>query len=148
MLKNALDKLPHGAPFRFVDELLELEPGVRAKGRWRVSEGDGFFRGHFPGRPVVPGVLIAEALAQLAGVVAFSGREGEGGRPARLARVDVKFTRGITPPADIQLEAALVREMSGLFLFEVRASVCGEGAASGSLVLADEGADGARGAGL
>jgi 3-hydroxyacyl-[acyl-carrier-protein] dehydratase len=145
MRTNALDSLPHQPPFRFIDELLELEPGVRATGLWRVSESDDFFRGHFPQRPIVPGVLIAEALAQLAGVVAFSENGRSDARPALLAQINVKFQRGISPPAEIHLEAMLAREMSGLFLFDVRATVSGEPAASGTLVLAAASLDSGKG---
>jgi 3-hydroxyacyl-[acyl-carrier-protein] dehydratase len=71
-LQAALDRLPHGAEFRFVDRLLELEPGKSGVGEYRVRGEEAFLPGHFPGEPLMPGVLLVEAVAQLAGVVAQS----------------------------------------------------------------------------
>ena len=71
-LQAALALLPHGAEFRFVDRLLELEPGKSGVGEYRIRGDEPFLRGHFPGEPLMPGVLLAEAVAQLAGVVAQS----------------------------------------------------------------------------
>src|SRR5262245_50187732 len=135
-LHDALERLPHRPPFRFVSELEALEPGVRAEGAWLVSGKEDFFAGHFPGDPLVPGVLLAEALAQLAGIVAWSGSE-RAGRPARLARVDVKVLAAVRPPARVQLAAKVVRATGGLVLFDVAATVGGSPAASGSIVLAE-----------
>lgn len=135
---SALEGLPHREPFRFVTNLDELTHGHRGVGCWRVRGDEGFFAGHFPGSPVVPGVLLAEALAQLSGLVAFGGAGG-GGKAARLAQVSVKFQSGVVPPAEIRLESTLTREMGGLYLFEVRAENNGVVAAHGSLVLATGG---------
>ncbi|NBV21646.1 MAG: beta-hydroxyacyl-ACP dehydratase [Proteobacteria bacterium] len=71
-LAQALALLPHGPEFRFVDRLTALEPGVRGEGEYTVRGDEPFLRGHFPGDPMMPGVLLVEAVAQLAGVVAQS----------------------------------------------------------------------------
>jgi 3-hydroxyacyl-[acyl-carrier-protein] dehydratase len=69
-LRSALDLLPHGAEFRFIDKLIDLEPGKSGKGEYRVRGDEVFLRGHFPGNPLMPGVLLIEAAAQLSGIVA------------------------------------------------------------------------------
>lgn len=140
-LLRVLEALPHGDAFRFVDELAELEPRVRGAGVWKVRGDEWFFRGHFPppGVAIVPGVLIGEALAQVAGLVAFGGGASEGagrGVAARLAQIDVKIRAAVRPPARIELSAALVREMGALVLLEVEARLSGEVVASGRVVLA------------
>jgi 3-hydroxyacyl-[acyl-carrier-protein] dehydratase len=71
---QALSSLPHGPEFRFIDDLLELSPGEHGTGRWTLKGTEEFLRGHFPGQPMLPGVIMAEALAQLAGVVVQSAR--------------------------------------------------------------------------
>ncbi len=72
LLATALALLPHGPEFRFVDRLTALEPGVRGEGEYTVRGDEPFLRGHFPGDPMMPGVLLVEAAAQLAGIVAQS----------------------------------------------------------------------------
>ena len=148
MQSSVLNHLPHRQPFRFVTTILELDAGRRGVGLWNVAGDEDFFSGHFPGNPLVPGVLLAEALAQVSGIVAFAGDDGVGldraGQPAserrlepaRLAQMSVKFHAGVVPPAAIRLESVLTREMLGLFLFDVRADVGSVVAASGTLVLA------------
>lgn len=69
-LHDALRHLPHGPEFRFVDRLTELDPGKRGAGEYRVRGDEAFLKGHFPGQPLVPGVILVEAVAQLAGIVA------------------------------------------------------------------------------
>ena len=71
-LQRALSLLPHGAEFRFLDRLVRLNPGASGAGEYKVRGDEPFLRGHFPGEPIFPGVLLAEAAAQLAGVVAQS----------------------------------------------------------------------------
>lgn len=132
----SLQHLPHREPFRFVTDIDDLAPGTRGVGRWLVTGSEHFFAGHFPSNPVVPGVLLAEALAQLSGLVAFSIDPAPPMREARLAQVNLKFQSPIIPPAAIRLESSLTREMGGLYLFDVRASHKGLIAATGSLVLA------------
>ncbi|CAN5825859.1 3-hydroxyacyl-ACP dehydratase FabZ [soil metagenome] len=136
-LAGLAERLPHGPGFRFVSAMVEVEPGVRGVGEWRVTGAEDFFAGHFPGEPLVPGVLLAEALAQVAGIVAFGGGErGNNAVRARLARVDVKFVGLVRPPANIRLEAALEGRMGGLVLCGVRAEVGGAEVALGRITLA------------
>lgn len=125
-----IDRLPHGPGFRFLTRVRALEPGVVATGAWDVSGAEPFFTGHFPGDPVVPGVLIGEALAQLSGLVAASGRH------ASLAHIDVRFDHPVRPPAEIVLRSALERTFGTLARFEVEASVGEVRAARGTVTLA------------
>ena len=127
---DLLSRLPHGEPFRFVSKLLEVKEGESAKGVWSVAGTEAFFAGHFPGRPIVPGVLLAEALAQVSGLAAV-------GRQAltTLAHVDVRFEQPVTPPAEIILESRLTRSMATLRQFDVTASVNGAVVARGKLAL-------------
>jgi 3-hydroxyacyl-[acyl-carrier-protein] dehydratase len=136
MPQVTVDSLPHRAPFLFLSVIEELEPGRRGVGVWRISGDEDFFVGHFPGNPVVPGVLLAESLAQLSGLVAFSARAPGSKGAIRLAQVDVKFHDSVVPPAEVRMKAALSKELSGLHLFNVRAEVQGSVVAAGSLVLA------------
>lgn len=128
-----LERLPHGPEFRFVDQLVECVAGERATGLWRARGDEWFFRGHFPGQPIVPGVLVGEALAQVSGLVA-----GDifGSRGARLAQIDVKVLAAVTPPATIELRSTLTKRLEGLVLFDVSAGVAGNEVARGRIVLA------------
>lgn len=126
--------LPHRPPFIFVDEVAGVVAGERAECRKRFAADEPFFAGHFPGDPLVPGVILTEALAQTAGIAA--------GRPAghgyRLAAVrQMKFTRAVRPGEPITLLAEKAGGVGGLLQFSVRACVNGETAAEGVVVLAD-----------
>lgn len=134
--RDALLLLPHQSPFRFVSAIAELEPGVRGEGVWSVIGTEDFLRGHFPDGPIVPGVLIAEALAQLSGIVWFAQGSPRG---ARLAQVNLKVFVAVVPPAAIMLASRLVKHWNELGMFEVTAFVQRDGeritVASGSIVL-------------
>jgi 3-hydroxyacyl-[acyl-carrier-protein] dehydratase len=127
-----LDRLPHADPFRFVSRLTQLKPDDSAEGIWIVAGTEAFFAGHFPGHPIVPGVLIAEALAQISGLV--SPPETHSGN-GKLVHVDVRFENTVTPPAEIVLQSRLVRKIVSLQQFEVSASVGGAIVARGTLAL-------------
>lgn len=99
--------IPHRDPFLFLDEVLELEPGVRVVARKRVRADEWFFPGHFPGRPIMPGVIMVEALAQ-AGAVAVLSMEENRGKLALFAGIDdVRFKRIVEPGEDLTLTCDL-----------------------------------------
>lgn len=129
-----LAQLPHGPEFRFVSAVSHVEPGVAAAGVWNVTGAEDFLRGHFPGRPLVPGVLVTEALAQLAGLAAA--RAGD--RAALLAHVDVRFLAPIAPPASIELRASVAASTDALRRCDVVASVGGHAVARGGVALSFE----------
>ena len=135
---DPLAGLPHRPPFRFVSTLVELRPRDSARGTWSLNGSEGFFTGHFPGKPIVPGVLIAEALAQLSGLIdPLTGPEAGG----KLAHVDVRFEQPVVPPVDILLKSQLVRSMGALQQFDVQARVGDVIVARGTLALHRTGAE-------
>lgn len=145
--------LPHRPPFLFVSRVVLVQPG-RAEAEWRVMGDEDFLRGHFPGRPLVPGVLLGEALAQAAGL-ALSGDAhahpgasadargpGQGGAGPRgtapmgmLAQMDLRFRSAAEPPCTIVLRAQGIGSIGSLHRFEVSALVGDRCVATGSLAL-------------
>ena len=99
--------IPHREPFLFLDEVVELEPGARVVARKRVRDDEWFFPGHFPDRPIMPGVIMVEALAQ-AGAVAVLSLEENRGKLALFAGIDdVRFKRIVGPGDELTLECSL-----------------------------------------
>ncbi len=107
-LIQALSSLPHGSEFRFIDELVELIPGASATAVWKLKGDEEFLRGHFPGAPLMPGVLMIEALAQLGGIL-IQTRPGEAPlKNLRLTAVrQIKILGSITPGQSLHLSGAL-----------------------------------------
>jgi 3-hydroxyacyl-[acyl-carrier-protein] dehydratase len=103
------DLLPHRPPFLFVDEVVELEPGQRARGRWRLTGDEGFFAGHFPGRPTLPGVLMVESLAQLGGIAVLADTRFTGRLPLFGGIDKARFRRQVSPGEVLDLEVHLGR---------------------------------------
>lgn len=134
---SALEHLPHRPPFVFVHELVANEPGVSAECATRFAPDDPMFAGHFPGNPLVPGVILTEALAQTAGIAAASGFP-EDARPLFLLSAirGMKFPRATRPGETIQLRAEKIAAMGELLQFKVRATVGDETVAEGEIVLA------------
>lgn len=129
--------LPHRPPFLFVDRVVELVPGERILAQLTLRSDAPHFAGHFPGKPIMPGVLIAEALAQTAGLLhGLSDNGPEPGAMFYLARTDMKWTNPCYPGETLNLGAKLVRAMGGLLAFSVRAYVDRADVATGSLTLA------------
>lgn len=96
----ALSALPHGPAFRFVDELTALDPGRSAEGRYRLRGDEAFLEGHFPGQPIMPGVLLCEAVAQLAGVAAQSDPEISPLKNMRLTAIRAAKILGTAEPGE------------------------------------------------
>lgn len=107
--QEIMDIIPHRYPFLLIDTIEELEPGTRALGRKCVSVNEPFFQGHFPGNPVMPGVLIIEALAQV-GAVAMLSQPDFQGRTAYFAGIDkARFRRKVVPGDVLLLETEIIK---------------------------------------
>lgn len=128
--------LPHRPPFVFVRELVKCIPGISAEAATSFAPDDPIFSGHFPGNPIVPGVILTEALAQTAGIAAASGSAGVPKPLFLLSAIrSMKFFRAVRPGENVDLRAEKLAEVDGLAQFKVQASVNGERVAEGQLVL-------------
>jgi 3-hydroxyacyl-[acyl-carrier-protein] dehydratase len=123
-MQQALARLPHGPEFRFLDHLTALEPGVRGRGEYRVRGEEPFLKGHFPGAPLLPGVLLVEAAAQLAGVVAQSDPATSGAGQLKLTALrSIKILGSARPGETVFLEARLLGRLGELVQARVSARV-------------------------
>ncbi|MDR0381513.1 MAG: 3-hydroxyacyl-ACP dehydratase FabZ [Oscillospiraceae bacterium] len=125
--------IPHRPPFLLLDEIDELEPGVRAVGRWRLTGEESFFRGHFPDQPVLPGVLVVESMAQTGGVVMLS-LPRYAGKLAYFAGIDgMRFRRKVFPGDCLEMDVRIERVFQNVGYGKAKATVDGERVASGIL---------------
>ncbi len=128
--------IPHRYPILLVDRIVELQPGKRAVGLKNVTTNEWFFEGHFPDNPIMPGVLIIEALAQTGAVAALSADEFKG-KLGLFAGIDgVRFRRQVIPGDQLRLEVEMDRLRRGIGRASAKATVEGETAAEGRLTFA------------
>jgi beta-hydroxyacyl-ACP dehydratase FabZ len=134
-VKAILERIPHRYPFLLVDRILEVETGVRIVGIKNVTYNEVFFQGHFPLHPVMPGVLICEAMAQVGAILAHcSGSETEEGKVFMLTGLDrVKFKRAVEPGDQLRLELTLIKRRGTFWKMWGVASVDGKVAAQGEI---------------
>ena len=135
--------LPHRHPFLFVDRVLAFEAGVSISAARDLKNDDVFFAGHFPGRPIMPGVLVSEALAQTSGLLIGLTRKVECPSASEnlnlyLASVNIKFLTPASPGESLRLASRLSKEYGGLYLFNVAAFTGNTSIARGTLTLAEE----------
>ena len=126
---DILKHLPHRHPFLFVDKIVSVELGERIHAQKNVSINEDFFNGHFPNKPVMPGVLIIEGLAQAAGILGFMtmGKTPEEGSIYYFAGVDkVRFKNPVSPGEVIDLHASIRSEKRGIWKFDCRAEAGGK----------------------
>jgi 3-hydroxyacyl-[acyl-carrier-protein] dehydratase len=136
-IHKILKKLPHRYPILLVDRVLELEKDKRIKALKNVTINEPFFMGHFPHRPVMPGVLMLEALAQTAALLSFesSGEDLDDNTVVYFVGIDgARFKRVVEPGDQLILEAAIERARAGIFKYKVRGSVDGETAVEAELM--------------
>jgi 3-hydroxyacyl-[acyl-carrier-protein] dehydratase len=136
-IQRILRKLPHRYPFLLVDRVLELEKRSRIKALKNVTMNEPYFAGHFPARPVMPGVLMLEALAQAAAILSFESIDSEPGDDTVVyfAGIDnARFKRPVGPGDQLILEASIDRAKSGIYRYKTTAFVDGQIVAQADLM--------------
>ncbi len=133
--KEIMGIIPHRPPFLWVDEITELEPGRSAKGTCFADPSYDFFAGHFPGKPIMPGVLIIEAMAQAAIMLFCKDKNAPSGKEASyyLASVKVRFLNPVYPGDQLRLTVEPIKIVSGAAIVKAAAQVGDKEVASGEL---------------
>ena len=122
-INEIMQLMPHSYPFLLVDRIIEFEPAKRVVGIKNVTFNEPFFTGHFPGRPIMPGVLIVEALAQTGGVLAFKSFPDKKGLVFFTGIDDARFRKPVIPRDQIKLVLEVVKHRREIWVFEGKAYV-------------------------
>jgi 3-hydroxyacyl-[acyl-carrier-protein] dehydratase len=135
-IQDIMKYLPHRYPFILVDRILEMEPAKRVVGLKNVTMNEPFFQGHFPGTPIVPGVLIVEAMAQTSGVLAISSLEkGKQGALMYFMGLDqVKFRKMVVPGGQLIMELKVLKQRAKIMKLSGVAKVDGQVVAEAQLM--------------
>ncbi len=135
-IKDIMSILPHAYPFLLVDRIVEVEIGKRIVGIKNVTYNEPFFPGHFPGRPIMPGVLIVEAMAQTAGMLVFKSTPEESHKkPVFFLGMDnVKFRKPVIPGDQLRLEIEMTKHRQSIWGFKGKALVDGKLVAEADLL--------------
>jgi 3-hydroxyacyl-[acyl-carrier-protein] dehydratase len=136
-IHTILKKLPHRYPFLLVDRVVEYEKDVRIKALKNVTINEPFFVGHFPTRPVMPGVLMLEALAQASALLSFSSEDKEAEKDTLYYFVGIdgaRFKRVVEPGDQLILESTITRKKGAIYKYATRATVDGELAVEAELM--------------
>jgi 3-hydroxyacyl-[acyl-carrier-protein] dehydratase len=143
-INQILDHLPHRYPFLLIDRVTEFKPGESLVGIKNVTYNEPFFQGHFPQRPVMPGVLILEAMAQATGLLAFRTMERTAERQSLYFLVGMdkaRFKRPVEPGDQLILRARLLRSKRGIWVFDCDASVDGKIVATAEIMCTERDID-------
>ncbi|MGH7806741.1 MAG: 3-hydroxyacyl-ACP dehydratase FabZ [Thermodesulfobacteriota bacterium] len=129
--------IPHREPFLFVDSVLEMEPGTRIVASKRFEPDEDFFKGHFPGVPIVPGVIIIESLAQTGAILLYASQPEElkGKQPALVGLENVRFRRPVLPANEVRLQVQILKKRTQMWRMKGEAFI-GETKVSEAEILA------------
>ena len=140
-IQQVMQYLPQRYPFLMVDRVLEVEKGKRIVGYKNLTMNEEFFQGHFPGKPLMPGVMMVEAMAQIAGVLGFvtHDKTPQDGSLYVFAGADnIRFKRQVVPGDRLELHAEFTGSRLNIYKFACRALVDGELAASANILIAEQ----------
>lgn len=143
-INDILQHLPHRYPFLLIDRVTEFNPGQSLVGYKNVTYNEPFFQGHFPERPIMPGVLILEAMAQATGLLAFKTVERGARRESLYFLVgmdNVRFKKPVVPGDQLMLYATLLRSRRGIWVFDCAARVDGAIVATAQIMCTEQDID-------
>jgi len=133
-IKEIMNILPHRYPFLLIDRILELDPGKRARGLKNVTINEPFFNGHFPGHPIMPGVLLVEAMAQVGGVLAFKSADVTNKVVYFMGIDKARFRKPVLPGDAVEFELNVTRSRGTIWAFKGEAFVAGSLVAEAELL--------------